>query len=106
MMAAYHKFYKLNSGMLRQYQPTRVTANYYIPILREVEAGLYDNDGTLREDLLPGPIAEERKLNVRGGRIAMVGELAGFYWNNFTRKQSWEFLFSLFKKSPSNETND
>jgi radical SAM superfamily enzyme YgiQ (UPF0313 family) len=106
MMAAYHKFYQLNSEMLRQYQPTRITANYYITVLRDAEAGLYDNDGTLREDLLPGPIAEERKLNVRLGRFAMAGELAGFYWDNFTRKQSWEFLFSLFKKSPANETND
>lgn len=103
MMAAYQKFYKLNSEMLRQYQPTKVTANSYIPILRKAEAGLYDNDGILREDLLPGPMAEERKLNIHLQRLAIAKELAGFYWDNFTRKQSWEFLFSLIKKDPSNE---
>lgn len=101
MMAAYQKFYKLNSEMLRQYQPTRITANYYIQILREAEACLYDKNGTLREDLLPGPMAEERKLNVHVGRFAVAGELAGFYWDNVRRKQSWKFLFSLFKKNPS-----
>ena len=103
MMAAYQKFYKLNSEMLRQYQPTRITADSYIPILRKAEAGLYDKDDTLREDMLPGPMAEERKLNIHLQRLSMAKELAGFYWDNFTRKQSWEFLFSLFKKSSLND---
>lgn len=100
MMAAYRKFYKSNSDMIRQYQPTQVTSNYYIPILQRAEKGLYDKDGTLREDLLPGPLAEERRLNIRMGKFALAGELAGFYWSNIFRKQSWEYLMSLFKKTP------
>lgn len=95
MAAAYTRFYRETKNGIYQYQPTQAVFGYYLPILREAEKGMYDADGSLREDRLPGPLAECAKLPIRYNRAALWSVLARFYWRNLTRRRSWEFLLSL-----------
>lgn len=95
MSGAYRAFYRENRNAFYQYHPIQATFRYYIPFLKEAEKGMYGADGMLREDMLPGPSADRRKIDIPFRRISLAGELARFYLGNITRPVSWKFLRSL-----------
>ena len=95
MSDAYRKFYGVNRSAFYQYHPIQATYKYYIPFLRKVEDGLYYRDGSLREELLPGPAADMQMLDMHFNRWTLAGELARFYAENLFRAQAWKYLFSL-----------
>ncbi len=98
MSESYRIFYGKNKKSFYQYHPIQATYKYYIPFLEKAEEGLYNSDGTLRTDLLPGSFSETYRLDMPVSRIAVIGELARFYLGNMTRVQSWKYLLSLMRK--------
>ena len=98
MASLYRRFYAANRNAFYQYHPIQATFKYYIPLLEQAEKGLYDSEGILREDRLPGPLADRRQVDVAFSRLSLAGELARFYFFNMARPQSWRYLLSIGKK--------
>ncbi len=99
METVLRKFYSLNRNTFYQYYPIRATYRNYISFLEKAEAGLYNNDGTLREHLLPGPMYDTFDIGVSVNRLALLVEIARFYAGNILRPQSWKQLASLVTNS-------
>ncbi len=98
MSSAYRRFYKESKQSFYQYHPIQATYGNYAKFLEQAEKGLYDSDGSLIEEALPGPFVSASRLDVKIDRAALAGEIARFYLHNMTRLQSWNYLLSIGKK--------
>jgi len=99
MASAQRRFYRLNKEAFHHYYPLHATYVPYIEFLEKAEEGLYNNDGTLREDLLPSKHMETPRIDVSFSRTVLWKEIASYYFVNMTRIQSWKYLLSLRNKA-------
>lgn len=100
MSAAYIKFYTSNKNSFYQYHPIQAAYKFYVPMLEKLETGLYDQNGMLDEEKLPGPAAMQKRIDIGFRRSALTRECIRFYRGNIFRPQSWKFLLSLLRSAP------
>ena len=96
MRSYYRTFYRTNRDTFYQYHPIQATYEHYIPFLERAERGMYDHGGILRTDRLPGPLTQNKRINITFRKRDLLPELARFYSQNLTRRQAWDYLLSLF----------